>query len=309
MSIITNRIKKNYKHLAKWARKNGIEAYRLYERDIPEYPYIVDIYKDNAIIYQRLNKTIDEGKTHHKDELIDALKEVCAFNLDQIIVKERAVQQGQKQYQRLEQTDTSFTIIENDTKFKVNLHDYLDTGLFLDHRPLRGEIGQLAKDKKFLNLFSYTSSLSVMAAKANAETTSVDMSKTYIEWSKENFELNDLDPKEHNFVNKSALVFLRDAVRFNQKWDLIFLDPPTFSNSKKMTDSFDVLRDQEFLVDHCMKLLNPHGLLIFSNNKRGFKLTEKILTEYVVKDITGKSIPMDFRDKKIHVCYEIRNKE
>ncbi len=309
MSIIANRIKKNYKHLSKWARKNNIEAYRLYERDIPEFPYIVDIYKDYAVVYQRLNRKIDEEKGQHKEELILALNEVCNLEKENIIIKERAVQQGQNQYNKLDKTQSAFTIIENDRKFKVNLFDYLDTGLFLDHRPLRDEMKTLAKDKKFLNLFCYTASLSIAAAKASAITTSVDLSKTYIEWSKENFRLNELEVAKHRFVNQSAITFLEESVQLNKKWDLIFLDPPTFSNSKKMDGTFDVLRDQEFLVGHCMKILSEDGLLIFSNNKRGFKLEDAILSRYDVKDISQKTIPNDFRDKKIHVCFEIRNKK
>jgi len=309
MQIIENRLKKNYKHLSKWARKNNIEAYRLYDRDIPEYPYIVDIYKDHAIIYQRLNQDIDENKAHHKDELISALGTVCSLEPEKIIVKERAKQQGQNQYDKLDKKKSVFHVQEGDYKFAVNLHDYLDTGLFLDHRPLRKEMKTLAADKDFLNLFCYTASLSVAAAKANAKTTSVDLSNTYIDWAKENFAANDISLKSHDFISQSALTYLEDAVREGKKWDLIFLDPPTFSNSKKMSGTFDVLRDQIFLVDYCMRLLKPGGILLFSNNKRGFKLDEKLLERYLVKDITSKTIPQDFRDKKIHVCFEIKNKE
>jgi len=183
----------------------------------------------------------------------------------------------------------------------------LDTGLFMDHRPMRQIIFKEAKGKKFLNLFSYTGSVSVMAALGGAtHVTSVDLSGTYQDWARKNFEHNKISLKEHNFIIQSALDYLEKAVN---KFDLIFLDPPTFSNSKKMEEDFEVEKDQEFLIKNCLRLLNPDGILYFSNNKRKFKLAPSMMELANIVDITGSTIPMDFRDQKIHHVYKITAKK
>ena len=211
------------------------------------------------------------------------------------------------QYEKISETDQSFVVQETQARFKVNLNDYLDTGLFLDHRPIRQKIFQQSKDKSILNLFCYTGSISVFAALAGGVTTNVDMSKTYINWAQDNFLLNEIDLGKHQFVIANALQWMNEN-RDIAKYDIIFLDPPTFSNSKKMVDTFEIERDQGFLIDNAMSMLSAGGILYFSNNKRRFKIDERFLADYVVKDITEESIPQDFHDKKIHVCYEIRAK-
>jgi 23S rRNA (cytosine1962-C5)-methyltransferase/23S rRNA (guanine2445-N2)-methyltransferase / 23S rRNA (guanine2069-N7)-methyltransferase len=170
---------------------------------------------------------------------------------------------------------------------------------------MRQKVFKTAKDKTFLNLFCYTGAVSVFAALGGAKTTSVDMSQTYLRWAQDNFAANDLNPEQHTFVNADVLEWLR-LQNGHLKYDVIFLDPPTFSNSKKMQDSFEVERDQDFLVNTCMSMLNPDGVLYFSNNKRKFKLNPELMSKYKVKDISEESIPQDFHDKKIHVCFEIR---
>jgi 23S rRNA (cytosine1962-C5)-methyltransferase len=300
---IQNRIEKNYKHRAKWAKKEGIEGFRIYEKDIPEFPFIVDVYKDHAVIFEKRDDEIDAEKFDHFNYIISAVKNVLNLPEERIVIKSRKKQKGATQYERLEERNETITVKEYQAEFLVNLHDYLDTGLFLDHRPMRQMIFKEARGKKFLNLFSYTGAVSVMAALGGAtHVTSVDLSGTYQDWARKNFEHNKISMKEHNFIVQSALDYLEKAVN---KFDLIFLDPPTFSNSKKMEEDFEVEKDQVILIKNCLRLLNPGGTLYFSNNKRKFKLDPIILEMAVVQDITDKTIPMDFRERSIHHCFKI----
>lgn len=304
---IQNRIEKNFKHRAKWARKEGIESFRIYEKDIPEFPFIVDVYKDHAVIFEKRDSEIDAEKFDHFNFIISAVKNVLNLPEDKIVIKSRIKQKGTTQYEKLEDRNEFFPVKEYQAEFLVNLHDYLDTGLFMDHRPIRQTIYKEAKGKKFLNLFSYTGSVSVMAALGGAaHVTSVDLSGTYQDWARKNFEHNKISLKEHNFIVQSALDYLEKAVN---KFDLIFLDPPTFSNSKKMDEDFEVEKDQEFLIKNCLRLLNPDGVLYFSNNKRKFKLDPAMMDIANIVDITGSTIPMDFRDPKIHHVYKITAKK
>lgn len=307
MDMIKNRLEKNYKKLKAWLERQKIEAYRLYDRDIPEYPFIVDVFKDQFVVYDKSDPVKDKDKNHlpHVTEALQALFK-CAEA--QIVIKKRERQEGLKQYEKLDAKNEFFPVRESQALFNVNLHDYLDTGLFLDHRPMRQKIFKMAEGKKFLNLFCYTGSVSVFAALGGARTVSVDMSQTYLRWAQDNFQLNGIDLGSHSFVNANVLEWLQ-AQKNHRSYDLIFLDPPTFSNSKKMEDSFEVERDQDFLVESCMSMLNPGGILYFSNNKRKFKLSENILSRFQVKDITEESIPQDFHDKKIHVCFEIKARQ
>lgn len=304
--MIKNRLEKNFKKLKSWSERHQIEAFRLYDRDIPEYPFIVDVYKDHYVVYDKSDFIKDKDK-NHLPHVIEALKALFKTSEDCIVIKKRERQEGLKQYEKLDSKEQTFSVRESQALLKVNLYDYLDTGLFLDHRPMRQKVFKTAKDKTFLNLFCYTGSVSVFAALAGARTTSVDMSQTYLRWAQDNFELNKIDLGDHSFINADVLEWLR-ANRDHAAFDMIFLDPPTFSNSKKMEDSFEVERDQDFLVDACMSMLKPNGVLYFSNNKRKFKLSENILAKYTVKDLTEESIPQDFHDKKIHCCFEIKNK-
>ena len=303
---IQNRIDKNFKHRAKWARREGIESFRIYEKDIPEFPFIVDVYKDHAVIFEKRDDEIDAEKFDHFNFIISAVKNVLNLPEERVIIKSRFKQKGTTQYERLEEKNITMPVKEYQAEFLVNLHDYLDTGLFMDHRPMRQVIFKEARGKKFLNLFSYTGAFSVMAALGGAtHVTSVDLSSTYQEWARKNFEHNKLSLKEHNFIVQSALEYLEKSVN---KFDLIFLDPPTFSNSKSMTEDFEVEKDQVFLVKNCLRLLNPNGVLYFSNNKRKFKLDPELNTIADIIDISDKTIPQDFRDQKIHHCFKITAK-
>lgn len=306
MDMIKNRLEKNLKKLKSWADRQKIEAFRLYDRDIPEYPFIVDVYKDFYVVHDKSDPIKDKDKPH-LPHVIDALKVLFKCDEEHIVVKKRERQEGLKQYEKLGAKNETFVIRESQALLKINLYDYLDTGLFLDHRPMRQKIYKTASGKKFLNLFCYTGSVSVFAALAGATTTSVDMSQTYLKWAQDNFELNNIAVNQHYFVNANVLEWL-NLQKNHPSYDIIFLDPPTFSNSKKMEDTFEVERDQDILVNNCMSLLNPGGVLYFSNNKRKFKLSEAIMAKYTVKDLTEESIPQDFHDKKIHNCYQISAK-
>lgn len=288
--------------------RNQVQAWRLYDRDIPEFPYIVDIYNQKLVVFDRTDEYIDSTpqKMLNFDFLMAALEGL--FPGWEIIFKRRERQKGESQYEKIDASNRREVIVEGKTKIYVNLYDYLDTGLFLDHRPLRHRFAKKLPDKTFLNLFSYTGSVSVAAAVGGAKTTSVDMSATYMKWAQDNFKLNDLDLSAHTFYQQNALDYLRQHAG-KAIYDIVFLDPPTFSNSKKMLDVFEVEKDQVFLVESCLSMLKPRGTLYFSNNKRKFKLDASILEKYAVRDITEESIPMDFHDKKIHHCFEIRNKE
>lgn len=304
-SIIHNRLKKNYKKLKSWLKQESIEAYRLYEKDIPEYPYIVDIYKDNAVVYEKGKKLEDDEQNlrhKHLGQVFDAIKQTLDIDESRIIFKKREVQKGNVQYEKEDDEDERIIVRERSSQFYINLYDYLDTGLFLDHRPLRKIINSESKNKKVLNLFAYTGSISVAAALGGAHVTTVDMSKTYINWAYDNFRLNGIQFSSHNFVAKNAFDFLKED---QGQYDIIILDPPSFSNSKRMDGTFDVQRDHKGLVELCMKRLDEGGKLYFSNNFRKFKLDQGIQDQFHVRDITKTSIPRDFRDQKIHCLFEI----
>ncbi|MFZ4714537.1 MAG: class I SAM-dependent methyltransferase [Bacteriovoracaceae bacterium] len=308
VSAFYNRIKKNISKHKGWLKSQGIEAYRAYEKDIPEYPYIVDFYKDHAVVYEQGKRLDAEEATlseKHQAEIVEALH-LLGFKDQNIHLKVRERKQGTEQYEKLAEKETYFIVQENQARLWVNLEDYLDTGLFLDHRPIRQKIYKLAKNKTFLNLFSYTGSVSVFAALGGAHVTSVDMSRTYMNWARQNFEINFLKEIEHNFITDDALKFLD---YHHKKYDLILLDPPTFSNSKRMEGTLDILRDHMDLVSRTMNLLNDDGLLIFSTNYRDFKIDPSLEDEFDIRDITAATIPQDFRNPKIHHAYEVRFKK
>ena len=311
-SIFFNRLRKNLKIRKNLVKKSELTAYRLYEKDIPEYPYIIDIFGDYAIVYEKGKRIYDDNledidiQVEHQQDILEALIAVMAFDEENIIFKTRKVQRGNDQYEKINRHEEFFTVTENDMKFLINVHDYLDPGLYLDHRPLREIIRNSSEGKKVLNLFAYTGSISVAAALGGGLTTTIDMSNTYLSWAEDNFAENNIELKKHHFLQEDITKLLMDPL--DEKFDMIILDPPSFSNSKRMEDIFDVQRDHYVMVKNLMKSLTPNGVLYFSNNYRKFKLDEHILENYQVKDITLKTIPKDFRDLKIHVCFEIRLK-
>lgn len=312
LEALKNRLLKNQKKLKSFLQKNNIEAYRLYNKDIPEYPYIIDIFGDHAVIYEQGKKLTPEEvsiRKSHQDDIEKVLNKALNISRGYQHFKIREIQKGKDQYKTYDQdSENFFPVQEPPFKFLVNLERYLDTGLFLDHRPLRQHLFKISKDKNILNLFCYTGSLSVAAAKGGGKVTSIDMSNTYLQWAYENFLLNQIDPKEHTFYQADILKELGKRKENNQIYDIILLDPPSFSNSKRMDEVLDIERDHPILVRDCMNLLAKEGILYFSTNKRKFKLHDIILDHYVVKEISQWSIPQDFHQSHIHQAFEIRHK-
>ncbi|WP_022965499.1 bifunctional 23S rRNA (guanine(2069)-N(7))-methyltransferase RlmK/23S rRNA (guanine(2445)-N(2))-methyltransferase RlmL [Denitrificimonas caeni] len=303
--MFANRLQKNFKQLGKWARKEQVECYRLYDADMPEYALAVDIYADWVHVQEyAAPKTIDPEKA--KGRFLDALAAiptVLDVPPERIVIKRRERQAGTRQYERQAERGQFMHISEGGVKLLVNLTDYLDTGVFLDHRPMRMRIQKEAAGKRFLNLFCYTAAATVHAAKGGARnTTSVDLSKTYLDWAKRNLALNGFSDK-HSLVHADVMVWLEND---RESYDLIFLDPPTFSNSKRMEDVFDIQRDHVLLLDRAMARLAPGGSLYFSNNFRRFVMDESIEARYQVTNITDKTFDPDFaRNKKIHQAWHL----
>lgn len=298
-----NRIKKNKNALKTWVKKEQINAYRVYDADIPEYNVAVDVYNDSAVIFEyAAPKEIDDSVAQKRlQDVITLTAEQLQIPAENIAVKVRKKQRGEAQYTSFDKQNRTEVVDEFGAKFKVNLFDYLDTGLFLDHRLARRYIQQNAKGARFLNLFSYTGSASVHAAIGGAKSiTTVDMSKTYLKWAEENFALNGLKNPRFRFEQADCLKWLEHA---QGQYDLIFLDPPTFSNSKRMKAEFDVQRDHIQLLSWVKKILSPNGTLIFSNNKRGFKMDEVALMGLGLKaqNTSVETLSPDFkRNKQIH---------
>lgn len=312
VQMVVNRLRKNRKHLAKWIEKNHIECYRVYDADMPEYAAAIDIYGEHIHVQEyAAPKSIDENKAEKRfDELLQAVAAVFQTGRDQIAIKTRRRNKGKQQYEKLTPNGASknrfYVVREGPVKLLVNLYDYLDTGLFLDHRPLRNMIGKGARGKTFLNLFCYTGTATVHAAVGGAASSvSVDMSNTYLHWASQNFALNNIHPERHKLVREDCMTWLKMC---RQGFDIIMLDPPTFSNSKKMEGVLDIQRDHVALIKRCMEILNPGGVLYFSNNLRSFKLDSEALANLSVKDITEETLDKDFeRNKKIHACWQIKN--
>lgn len=310
-----NRLRKNVKHVGRWARQNSIQAYRIYDADLPEYALAIDIYHSDKV---RLHiqeyaapKEIDPAKAELR--LADALAvamEVLDVSVDCVYLKVRQKQKGSDQYDKLADSGHFYEVQEGACRFWLNFEDYLDTGLFLDHRMTRQMLDALASGKHFLNLFCYTGSATVHAGVGGAlSTTSVDMSRTYLDWTARNLALNGVTGAQHRLVQADCLAWLTEAGQDQRaKYDLIFLDPPTFSNSKRMEGVFDVQQDHAALIRAAMLLLAPGGLLVFSTNRRKFVLDAGLLEDFLVEDITRQTIPMDFqRNPRIHACWKFRH--
>jgi 23S rRNA (guanine2445-N2)-methyltransferase / 23S rRNA (guanine2069-N7)-methyltransferase len=302
-SDFANRLKKNIKNLKGWLKAEQIECYRLYDADIPEYNVAIDVYGDYVVIHEYAAPAdIPVEKTIKRlQEVIYWTPKVLALTTDKVVLKTRAKQKGKEQYQKLAQTAHSLVVHEYGAKLKVNLWDYLDTGLFLDHRKTRQLVANKAKNKSLLNLFAYTGSVSLQAALHGAkQVTTVDMSKTYLAWAEDNFELNNLRSHQYQFIQADCLQWLKQNT---QQFDLVFIDPPTFSNSKRMDDSFDVQRDHIALLQAALPSLAAQGELIFTNNKRNFKMDVAALMELGLsaKALSEQTLDKDFqRNKHIH---------
>ncbi|MFO1387602.1 bifunctional 23S rRNA (guanine(2069)-N(7))-methyltransferase RlmK/23S rRNA (guanine(2445)-N(2))-methyltransferase RlmL [Cellvibrio sp.] len=316
--MLVNRLQKNLKQLEKWARKNDVFAYRLYDADMPEYSAAIDVYCGQTqpgkpeqwyanVQEYAAPKSVDEDRAAQRFADIElAVPFALDIPAERISYKHRRRNKGTQQYEKLTELPTGdvFSVQEGAAKLHINMWQYLDTGLFLDHRPVRKMIASMAKDKRFLNLFCYTATASVHAAMGGARfTLSVDMSNTYLNWARKNFALNGLSESKNRLEQADCLKWLEEN---DQQFDLILLDPPSFSNSKRMEDVLDVQRDHVSMIHHAMRALAEGGTLIFSNNLRSFKLDSEALSAYTVTDISAKTIDEDFkRNPKIHQCWTI----
>ena len=309
---LINRLGKNHKHLRRWALREGVDCYRLYDADMPEFALAIDIYEGRVHVQEyAAPKSVDERAARERlAEALAVIPEALGVEPEDMVCKQRQRQTGTNQYEKQAVSGEFFRVHEHGCVLKVNLKDYLDTGLFLDHRPVRHWIQQHSANQRFLNLFCYTGAATVHAVVGGASRSlSLDMSKTYVGWAEENLALNGADPKKHRVEQADCLAWLADRKTADQRFDLIFMDPPTFSNSARMAGVLDIQKDHPTLVRQAMARLSSDGLLIFSNNFRRFKLDETLESEFEVAEVTRDTLDKDFqRNTRIHRCWHIRHK-
>ncbi|WP_110666050.1 bifunctional 23S rRNA (guanine(2069)-N(7))-methyltransferase RlmK/23S rRNA (guanine(2445)-N(2))-methyltransferase RlmL [Salinicola halophilus] len=308
--MFANRLQKNRKRLAKWLKRSGESCYRLYDADMPEYALAIDVYGHQIHVQEYAPpKSVDASRAQRRlHDALSAIPVALGVRPEQIHYKQRERQSGKAQYEKQGDSHQRFVVKEGAASLWVNLVDYLDTGLFLDHRPVRRLLGEKARGRRFLNLFCYTGTATVHAALGGAsESVSVDLSNTYLEWARDNFTLNQLEPSRHRVVRDDCFRWLETA---SATFDLIFLDPPTFSNSKKMAGTLDVQRDHARLIELAMARLAPGGELIFSNNQQRFRLDPSLSATFVVEEITQQTFDPDFtRRTNLHHCFRIRHRD
>jgi len=325
--MLSNRLVKRARHLRKWARRIGTDAFRLYDRDIPEIPLLLDLYGDtiSGALFERPYEKDEAEEEAWLQAMTEAISQALSIPKDKVYIKFRRRQRGSDQYEKFASESVKKEINEGGLRFEINLSDYLDTGLFLDHRSVRAMVRSEARDKRVLNLFCYTGSFSVHAAAGGAlEVDSVDLSNTYLDWAERNFKLNGfrtahIEPESFNratssgeapfggasyrLVRADVLRFLSEAAKHERRWDLIVLDPPTFSNSKKMEGNLDIRRDYEELIKACLAVLDRRGKLYFSTNARSFKLDAELFPGVHIEDLKGTVVDEDFRDRFLPACY------
>ena len=301
-----NRLAKLHAHRRKKASQQGVTCYRLYDLDLPEFPFAIDLYEDHLHVaeYKRNHTLSLEEHAQWLTDSCQCLAEVLAVPVSNIHVKQREIISDRKQqYTRQQQRDQRIVVQEHGLKFLVNMDDYLDTGLFLDHRPTRQKVREKSARKEVLNLFAYTGSFSVYAASGGASrVTTVDLSNTYLEWARENFALNQLPELPHRFIASDVMAWL--VTESAGQYDLIVCDPPTFSNSKKMQGIFDIQRDHPALINHCLRLLKPDGILYFSTNNRRFRLFDEHINTSSIRNLTRQTTGFDFEGKLDRLCFE-----
>lgn len=299
-----NRVYKMHKHYYKWARRQQLSCYRIYDCDLPDFPLSIDIYGNCLYVC-----TYPKDDSDHQypsafwQNCLAIAAQATHTSTENVFLKTRERQRGTAQYEKLADSQNTFIIQENGLQFYVNLSDYLDTGLFLDHRQTRQMVRTMTHGKRFLNLFAYTGSFSVYAAAGGAtQTTTIDLSNTYLSWAKENMHLNGFNQAKHRYLQADILQWLAPQSS-SEQYDVIVLDPPTFSNSKRMTDILDIQRDHVQLIQGCLDRLTKGGMLIFSTNFRRFRLQETAFTGITIKDISKQTLPPDFRDLRTHQCF------
>jgi 23S rRNA (guanine2445-N2)-methyltransferase / 23S rRNA (guanine2069-N7)-methyltransferase len=313
--MFANRLRKNLQRLDPWAERERIDCFRVYDADMPEYAFAIDLYgRGTRQVYVQEYappKTVNqESARERRREVLAVLPEVLSVPIAQVHSRVRKPQKGAEQYEKRESVDERHAVSEGGLKFWVNFRDYLDTGLFLDHRIMRAMLRSWAKDTDFLNLFCYTGSASVYAAAGGARsTTGVDLSNTYLDWAHENLLLNGFGGNNHELYRADCLAWLEEQESRGPRFDLIFVDPPTFSNSKRMDGVLDVQRDHVGMIRRSLKLLRPTGRLVFSTNYTRFKLDSEALTDLAIEDISAATIPKDFeRHARIHRCFMVQLK-
>lgn len=312
--MFANRLTKNRKALSRWARDNGVNCYRLYDADMPEYNLAVDLYQGERGRWVHVQEyeapeSVPERKAQARlAEALSVLPAVLEVTPEAVHLKVRRRQRGKAQYEKQAAQREFHTVIEGGLRFSVNFTDYLDTGLFLDHRPTRALLRKLAQGRRFLNLFCYTGTATVYAAAGGARsTTSVDLSRTYLDWARRNLSLNGMTGDQHSLIQADCREWLiAQAGESGQRYGLIFLDPPTFSTSKRMEGTFDTQRDHAELIRNAVSLLEPGGVLLFSTNFRRFKLDESALGDLSIEEISRQTLPRDFaRNPRVHRCWKI----
>lgn len=318
-----DRLRKNLRQLAGWAKSAGIANYRVYDADLPDYAFALDVYRGApdytdpgpfvSLQEYKAPAHIDPVLAQRRiDGAALVVAEVLQCRAENLSIKRRERQRAESQYTRLEKRDVYHQVVEGDCLFQINIHDYLDSGLFLDHRKVRLWLAKSSAGKRMLNLYCYTASATVHAAVGGArESISVDLSHKYLDWAAKNYSLNGIDNQQHKLVHGDCRAWLDTYTKEKPvKFDLIFLDPPTFSNSTSMEENWDVQRDHSSMIDRCMSILEPDGILVFSNNFRRFKLAETVLSKYAVQDRSKWSVQRDFaRNPRIHQCWFIQHSD
>ena len=305
-----NRLHKVDRHISKWARRQGVTCYRIYDNDLTNFPLVIDRYEQAVHVaeYQRQHSLDEFQHQAWLETCLDTIAKILEVPRFLVFFKERKRQKGQQQYEKVDTEKQQRLVQENGLNFLVNLSDYLDTGLFLDHRDTRQMVREQAEGQHFLNLFAYTGSFTVYAAAGGAlTTTTVDLSNTYLDWAKANLSVNnfaDQIGKKHYLIKADVKQYL-DTLRSGQ-FDLVVMDPPTFSNSKMMREELDTQRDHVDLLNQVIFATRPGGTIYFSTNYRSFKLDEANIKGVEIEEISQRTIPQDFRNKKIHRCFRMK---
>ena len=307
-TMFRNRLTKVYRHLGKQAKRQGVSCFRVYDHDLPEFPLCIEVYGEKLYVaeYKRCHGMTEEAHDAWMEQTLDVAGEVLGVDKANLFLKLRQRKPGRLgQYQKFDAVQHEFTVEENGLNFLVNLSDYLDTGLFLDHRLTRQQVRGLSEGKKVLNLFAYTGSFSVYAAAGGAsEVVTVDLSKTYLGWAERNMALNGYnDLSRYKTVHADVMQYLKTIPPAS--FDLIVMDPPTFSNSKRMEDILDIQRDHAELINDCLAALQPGGQLFFSTNFRKFVMEGEKINTTQIKDITRSTTPFDFEGRLYRYCYLI----
>lgn len=306
--MFRNRLTKVFRHIGRQAKKQGVDCYRVYDHDLPEFPFCIEFYGDKLYIaeYKRRHGMSEEEHDDWMEQSLKAASEILNVSKDNIFLKLRQRKPGRLgQYQKLDGIQHEFIVKENGLQFIVNLSDYLDTGLFLDHRVTRQMVREQSSGKRVLNLFAYTGSFSVYAAAGGAtEVVTVDLSKTYLDWATRNMQLNGFaDASAYQFHHADVKQYLPGLA--TQYFDIVVLDPPTFSNSKRMDDFLDIQRDHPMMINECLRALKEGGVIYFSTNSRKFALDKGNINSSSIKDITKSTIPFDFEGSYARSCFKI----